>query len=66
MTDRYRIGGMTCQGCARSVKAAIERAVPNAEVSVDAATGLATIAGVPAETIKTAVESAGFDFLGAV
>ena len=64
MTDRYRIGGMTCQGCARSVKTAIERAAPDAEVSVDAATGLAAVSGVPAETIKTAVESAGFDFLG--
>ncbi|MEI6557753.1 MAG: heavy metal-associated domain-containing protein [Rhodospirillaceae bacterium] len=66
MTERYRVGGMTCQGCARSVSAAIGRAVPGARIDIDVAAGLVTVEGqAAADAVRKAVEGAGFDFLGA-
>lgn len=62
----YKVGGMTCGGCAKSVSAAIGKAAPDADIAVDHAAGTVTVAGAVAEdTIKAAVEAAGFDFLGA-
>lgn len=62
----YKVGGMTCGGCAKSVSAAIGKAAPEAEVVVDHAAGTVTVDGAVAEeTIRSAVEAAGFDFLGA-
>ena len=66
MAEQYRVGGMTCQGCARSVSAAITRAVPTAKVEIDVKGGVVTIDGAAgADAVKKAVEAAGFDFLGA-
>lgn len=66
MTDAYRVDGMTCSGCARSVSNAITKAAPNAAVTVDLATGTVMVAGgIPAELVQQAVEAAGFDFGGA-
>jgi copper chaperone len=65
-TKTYRIGGMTCDGCVRSVTKAIGRAAPGARVSVDLATGRVTIDGdAPEPAIARAVEAAGFAFEGA-
>ena len=66
MAERYRVGGMTCQGCARSVTAAITRAVPAAAVDIDVKVGLVTVEGATpgAEAVRRAVEAAGFEFLG--
>ena len=65
MTERYRVGGMTCQGCARSVSAAIVRAATAAKVDIDVAAGIVAIDGaVGADAVKKAVEGAGFEFLG--
>ncbi len=65
MADIYKVGGMTCGGCARSVTNAIGKLAPNAAVTVDLAAGTVAVeGGVAAETVKKAVEGAGFDFGG--
>ncbi|MEI6986885.1 MAG: heavy metal-associated domain-containing protein [Rhodospirillaceae bacterium] len=68
-TDIYRVDGMTCQGCARSVAAAITRLAPQAGITIDLAASTVTVTGsaeapVPAETVCKAVEAAGFSFMG--
>ena len=66
MAEFYRVGGMTCQGCARSVVAAITRAAPAVSAEIDVGTGIVAIEGaIGADAVKKAVEGAGFDFLGA-
>lgn len=66
MAESYKVDGMTCGGCARSVTNAITKAAPSAAVTVDLPSGTVTVdGGVPADTVKRAVEAAGFDFRGA-
>lgn len=66
MADAYKVDGMTCGGCARSVSNAIVKAAPDAVVTVDLAIGTVMVdGGVPPETVQQAVEAAGFDFGGA-
>ncbi len=62
----YRVGGMTCDGCARAVTAAIHEAAPSLEdVRVDVGAGTVTVTGTaPATAIEGAVDGAGFDFKG--
>ena len=65
----YRVNGMTCGGCANAVTRAIKAAAPAADVKVDlgAKTVSVTIEGggaVAADTVKTAVKDAGFEFIG--
>lgn len=65
MADAYKVDGMTCGGCARSVSNAITKAAPDAVVTVDLATGTVLVDGeVPADVVRQAVEAAGFDFGG--
>jgi copper chaperone len=61
----YKISGMSCGGCASSVTKAIKSVAPEANVSVDPATGLAVVEGTsdPAK-IKSAIEAAGFGYDG--
>lgn len=60
-----KVGGMTCQGCVRSVKQVLESqpGVEAAEVSLEQ--GEARVRFDPsrasAETLRIAVEGAGFD-----
>ncbi|OIR02356.1 zinc/cadmium/mercury/lead-transporting ATPase [mine drainage metagenome] len=61
----YKVAGMTCGGCARSVEQAIKAAAPSAEVSVDLAAGQVGVEGADPQTVAKAVEAAGFDFNGA-
>ncbi|KAA0575322.1 heavy metal-associated domain-containing protein [Azospirillum sp. Sh1] len=66
MADAYKVDGMTCGGCARSVSNAITKAAPDAAVTVDLATGTVLVDGdVPADVVRQAVEATGFDFAGA-
>ena len=70
MAEHYRVDGMTCGGCARSVTNAIIRHAPDATVSVNLEAKTITItttaAGpVPVEAVRKAVEGAGFTFGGA-
>ena len=59
------VGGMTCTGCAASVKRALENVAGVAEVRVDFANNCAQIAFNPTQTneatLKQAIENAGFD-----
>ncbi len=61
----YRVNGMTCGGCANAVTRAIKAAAPAAEVKVDLSAKTVSVEGnVAAETVKTAVKDAGFEFAG--
>lgn len=66
MTATYRVDGMTCQGCARAVTNAIKETVAAADVQVDLAAGRVTVGGAAADeqTLRAAIEGAGFDFRG--
>jgi copper chaperone len=66
MADRYLVHGMTCQGCVRSVTAAIQRAVPGVRVTVDLGAKTVAVDGqASSDSVRQAVEAAGFEFLGA-
>lgn len=58
---RLKVSGMTCDGCARSVKRAIARVSPEAKVEVDLAGGEVRIEGAVArEAAASAITTAGF------
>ena len=62
----YRVSGMTCDGCVRSVTKAVTLALPQAKVKVDLEKGLVTVDGAAdAARVAAAVEGAGFVFEGA-
>lgn len=65
MSKQYKVAGMTCGGCAKSLGAALSKAAPAAEFAVDHVAGLVSVKGdVPADTVKQVVEAGGFDYLG--
>ena len=65
MTEKYKVSGMTCGGCARSVTNAILAKNGQAKVEVDLPTGTVSVAGgLAVDEVKDAVEGAGFDFHG--
>ncbi len=56
-----KVTGMTCNGCANSVKRAINRLDPNANVEIELETGLVRIEGaVQAEQAKESITKAGY------
>ena len=61
----YRVNGMTCGGCARSVARAITTRLPELGVDVDLRRGTVRITGEhEQEVIREAVEQAGFQLVG--
>ena len=65
MQTTYQIDGMTCGGCAKSVTNALTKVLPNTKIDVSSDDNSATIHGDhAADTVKNAVEAAGFDFGG--
>jgi len=66
MSKIYKVSGMTCGGCAKSVTRAIQRVAEGVTVEVSHEAGEARVEGPhePAD-IKRAVEDAGFEFGGA-
>ncbi|NFV79123.1 heavy-metal-associated domain-containing protein [Magnetospirillum aberrantis] len=66
MTSTYRVTGMSCGGCARSVETAIKALAPAAIVNVDLDAKAVTVDGASADQVKQAVDDAGFGFEGAV
>lgn len=61
----YQVTGMTCGGCARSMKGALERALPGIEVDISHAEDRVTVHGEhDASAVEKAVADAGFDFQG--
>lgn len=67
MPKVYKVSGMTCGGCARSVENAIKTVAPGALVTVDLPNGRVIVDGASSETaLAQAVDDAGFTFEGAV
>lgn len=66
MSSTYRVTGMSCGGCVRSVETAIKALAPEASVSVDLEAKAVTVDGASADQVKQAVDDAGFGFEGAV
>ena len=64
MSDTYKVNGMTCGGCAKSVTNAIMSAVPGAQVDVKLDDKTVTVVGADETTVKQAVDEAGFEFAG--
>ncbi|HOU92957.1 MAG TPA: heavy-metal-associated domain-containing protein [Polyangiaceae bacterium] len=63
MDAKFKIEGMTCGGCAASVKKALEKIGLPAQVSL--ADKTVTVPGpVDEALVKEAVEAAGYDFGG--
>lgn len=62
---QFKIDGMTCEGCAKSVTSALQGSPGVETVAVNFATGIADIGFddnlTNADTLKAAVEAAGFD-----
>ncbi len=65
MAKTYRVTGMTCGGCAKSVETAIKAVAPDATVAVDLAAKAVTVTGVEEAQVRKAVDDAGFTFEGA-
>jgi copper chaperone len=60
-----KVEGITCGGCANSIKKALAVAAPGAEVAVDIEKGAVKV-GDPADRAKVvaAIEDAGYDVVG--
>ena len=65
MSDTYKVLGMTCGGCAKSVTNAIQTAAPGSDVNVNLEEKSVSVSGADEATVKQAVEDAGFEFAGA-
>ncbi len=62
----YRVDGMSCEGCARSVTAAIRKLAPGAPIEVDVGGGVVRVGDEAGEDlVHQAVERAGFTWRGA-
>jgi len=67
MSKTYKVEGMSCGGCSSSVEQAIKAVAGQAEISIELEDGLVTVEGVDDDQlIATAVEDAGFTFVGSV
>lgn len=61
----YRVEGMSCEGCARAVTAAVRKQVPDAFVEVDVSMGMVRVGADAGESeVRQAVERAGFTWGG--
>lgn len=66
MSTVYKVSGMTCQGCANAVSRAVEKRPGVERALVDLTAGTVAVEGqADADTVRLAVEEAGFDFQGA-
>ena len=62
----YKIEGMTCEGCVKSVTRSLQTALPDAKVEVILASKQVRIEGDhDPEKVERCIEEAGFDFGGA-
>ena len=63
MSTKYKIEGMTCEGCVRSITKALEGANAT-EIFVDLASGTADVGTLDEDSVKRVIEEAGFDYGG--
>ncbi len=64
MSTTFKVNGMTCGGCAKSIETAIAAIAASAKAKADPATGLVVVDGATREQVAKAVEEAGFEFVG--
>lgn len=58
----FKVQGMTCGGCVRSVTGALQRVDPNAQVEVDLPSKMVSVSSRAGfEQLRQAIESAGFE-----
>ncbi len=63
MAATYRVSGMTCEGCAKSVTNAVKVLAPEATVVVDLEAKAVSVDGFDdTQAIRQAIEDAGFEF----
>lgn len=61
-----KVDGMTCGGCAASVKRAVQTLDANANVEVDLAGKTVKVeTAIQLDAVKSAIEDAGYDVLSA-
>ncbi len=61
-----KVEGMTCGGCAASVKRALQSLDAQADVNVDLPTKIVKVnTGAQLDAVKAAVEDAGYDVVSA-
>ena len=67
MAKKYRVLGMTCEGCANSLTKALNAAAPDAIIDVDLDAKEVSVEGIPEDAaVQQAVEDAGFEYGGLV
>lgn len=66
MRRTYEVDGMTCGGCANTLRNAITAEIPTASVVVDLGKARVTVEPADDEAIQRAVEVAGFNYRGVV
>jgi len=64
MAESYRVNGMTCGGCATSVRNAILDLAPKATVEVDLDAKTVSVNGADPSLVEQAIRDAGFEYLG--
>lgn len=61
----YKISGMDCMGCVKSITRSIKGFAPDAEVNVELESGLVTVSpDISEEQIIAATKQAGFEYVG--
>lgn len=66
MSVAYKVGGMTCDGCANAISRAIEGRSNSTRALVDLKAGIVHVEGSASEEeVREAIEDAGFNFNGA-
>ncbi|BAE50614.1 heavy-metal-associated domain-containing protein [Paramagnetospirillum magneticum] len=66
MSATYRVTGMSCGGCSKSVTSAIQEITPGAKVEVNLEAKAVTVEGADEAQVRQAVDAAGFGFEGRV
>jgi copper chaperone len=65
MKATYQVNGMTCDGCVRSLSAALAAALPAARIDVELQGGLVRVEGEHDEAaVQQAVADSGFEYVG--
>jgi copper chaperone len=64
MTTIYKISGMDCQGCVKSLTRCIKGLSPDAAIEVELQSGRVSVTGATAAQVAEAAKMAGFGFEG--
>lgn len=66
MSKTYAVDGMTCGGCANTLRNALSKEIPGASVEVDHAAARVTVDPADDAAVQRAVDAAGFEYRGVV